>query len=255
MSIDVESICSIFYQHFCQKRWKSFVRPIIYNIISVGVKWKPSYIWDFGPCPKIDNVTDFIKSLRKFNAIFNDIRVIRIENEIILVNCINLMEVFRNNASIYCDISSHLDHIRVVDDDVLCQINDMKQKVSNYLGTGVDTGEENLIVIPTEEDWCIPTLYGMLLNYPVIYWFRNDNHDTKLNFSNVYSYNITFDVMCGHSSKQVVLYSFSIPALFDRGNVNKWFNNIKDRFEHSSVENFTNIQLHCKLVALKMVTL
>lgn len=251
MHIDVLSICSIFYEHFYKKRWRPFAKKVIYNIISLSIKLKPSYLWDIGPIPDPTIVSRFLTDLKKLYPVFGQIKLILVENQIILVNCQFLTEILSSSIFTYCDIGSQI-QVQLVDDDIVREIHDMKDKVINLCS---ETNHEEIVVISKEENWCIPTLYGVLLNYPFVYWFRDETCDNNLNFSNVYSYKVTIEVIRGHFAESFILYSFSIPVVFKRVNVNKWFSDIKRRFVLSNIENFKNIKLNCDTVTLKLVTL
>jgi hypothetical protein len=118
-------------------------------------------------------------------------------------------------------------------------------------------------ILITDENWCVPTLLGIFLGYPVIYWFkpmsiRNDG-ETCLSFVPLTVFRINVEICDGYLNQKKChnLYSFSVPSgalPHLEHKIQHWFKNLMDITE-SQTGHFKNMRLMKEFVVLPSVVL
>lgn len=150
----------------------------------------------------------------------------------------------------------------------------LKELGTSVTKTGVSKTSVNLVqdlksenkrhfILKTDENWCVPTLLGVFLGYPVVYWFkpmsiRNDG-ETCLSFVPLTVFKINVEI-CGRYLNQNRchnLYSFSVPSdalPYLEHKVRQWFKDLMD-IAKSQTGHFKNIRLMKEFVVLPSVVL
>jgi hypothetical protein len=128
---------------------------------------------------------------------------------------------------------------------------------------GLKNEKKTYFILKTDKNWCVPTLLGVFLGYPVIYWYkqmsvRNDG-ETCLSFIplTVFRINVEIGDIYPNQNRCCNLYSFSVPSdavLHLENKVQLWFRNLMDIVK-SQTGIFKNIKLMKEIVVLPSVVL
>jgi hypothetical protein len=122
---------------------------------------------------------------------------------------------------------------------------------------------ERHLILRTDKNWCVPTLLGVFLGYPVIYWFKpmsiSSDGETCLSFVplTVFKINVEIQDGCYNQNRSYDLYSFSVPndaLLHLEHKVQQWFKDLVD-ITKSQTGFFKNIRLMKESVVLPSVVL
>jgi hypothetical protein len=117
-------------------------------------------------------------------------------------------------------------------------------------------------ILKTDTNWCVPTLLGVFLGYPVIYWYketmRNDG-ESCLSFVplTVLKINVQIRGGCPKQCRCYDLYSFSVPSavfLHLEQEVQQWFEDLMNKVKPQEGL-FTNMKLMKETVVLPSVIL
>jgi hypothetical protein len=117
-------------------------------------------------------------------------------------------------------------------------------------------------ILKTDNEWCVPTLLGVFLGYPVIYWYnamiRNDG-ETCLSFVPLTVLKVNVEIRGGCPKQYTChdLYAFSVPSgVFPHleQNVQQWFMDMMDNMK-SQEGLFKNIKVIKETVVLPSVIL
>eukprot|EP00057_Strongylocentrotus_purpuratus_P011466 XP_011665940.1 PREDICTED: UPF0739 protein C1orf74 homolog [Strongylocentrotus purpuratus] len=128
-----------------------------------------------------------------------------------------------------------------------------------------------ILTLQLEDDWNVSTIFGLLLGYPVLYWYQVDIQDNCLAHTPLHVFKCKCDcVVKPFTSDSVnvgtsctifengnhVIYSFSIPSsLLDYASklISEW----KDYIYHvvGLCEYFTSVSFECSTVTLPAVAL
>jgi hypothetical protein len=103
--------------------------------------------------------------------------------------------------------------------------------------------DDDLITLQVKSNWCIPTLTGLLLGYPTVYWINN--MDNCLSGVSLCVYKVQGEYL--KFNKLHVLTSFSVPRILEvkiKSYIKKWFIDLKSNSQIS----FVNLKLITELV-------
>ncbi|XP_041461011.1 UPF0739 protein C1orf74 homolog [Lytechinus variegatus] len=130
---------------------------------------------------------------------------------------------------------------------------------------------EVAVTIHIEDHWNVSTIFGLLLGYPVLYWYQVDTQDNCLAYTPLSVIKCTCKCMvktnnCGSenvcrsvremSNHDHVMYSFSIPSIFLE-HASKRIAEWKESICHAVdlCEYFTSASFECNTVTLPIVAL
>ena len=125
---------------------------------------KPSYLWDLGPLPSINQLIN-LKTLLPGHVL-----VLRLEGDFILTPRVRLEGLLRDLDScppVFIDISEGGEPEIVTLGEA--KISDIK----TILGSVLSSQEDIVEVIDGAQ--CVPCLYGLLLGFPVVYTFSGQS--------------------------------------------------------------------------------
>lgn len=118
-------------------------------------------------------------------------------------------------------------------------------------------------ILKIDQNWCVPTLLGVFLGYPIVYWFKpmsmGNDGETCLSFVPLTVFKINVEICGGYQNQNKCdnLYSFSIPSdalPHLEHKVRQWFKDLMD-ITKSQTGHFKNIRLTKEFVVLPSVVL
>ena len=273
------TLCQSFLDKRTLQTWKSLIsqhlglrngtkiQNLMLDIVAVDAGIKPCYLYDVGFSEPASLMT-FIQSLAEENLISNGLSLLVIGLDCLIVN---VEEVFGLSSREECSIclinvSSSLKDGPVFHDSVsdAKSILDVVQVVRDNLCVDVIKKFE----IPQDEVYNITSLFGFLLDYPLIYWFEvgTGNGENCLSMEKL----IVVQVFVGYKyttkekdlnstnvqEREHCLFSFSYPCCLKDVAAEKmtdWFKDVKKRVNKSKF--FCNARIHCEEKILEAVSL
>ena len=121
-------------------------------------------------------------------------------------------------------------------------IKNISAQLENTLPETRDTTIKDIII---HSDWNITTIFGILLNYPVVYWY-GDMVDAKtcLSHKDLINYQITNTFTAHNAVVERTVYSFTIPECV----INESLQRSVDLWvsKHCECGKINNVILKCK---------
>lgn len=225
---------TVLQKHFSDRKWKKYYRNIVCFTLSVSFGLKPSFLWDFGPHSVSPNqMLEFIEDLKVCHLISNEVIIIVINDTIFISNSFHIL---KQKFKI-------IDITKNEKEWVLLETNKFVSDMIPSIITSVkNSNSRGITYIKAADDDCLPCLFGLLLGYPLIYYF-------SLTYSPTSTSLIIYKLLCKfqfqNKSDEFLISSFSIPLCFAGEDikilVNEWFDRVKN------VEGgvFHNLRLEC----------
>ena len=175
--------------HF-KKHWRTIACQI--KAINDSDNPKRGFLYDCGAI-NVNNLMKLIRELKQENIICKDFLIATIQDDIFILN---LRKFHLESSHVIVEISGSLKKPRIIEETA--SFAKMFLDINNQLLSCEDEAIELKIIA----DWCVPTIFGYLINYPVLY-YHNDHNGNCLG---------TIDLKV-HQVKTIedTLISFSVP--------------------------------------------
>lgn len=229
------------------------------QIIAVDLGLKPAVLYDLNGA-RAEQIQQYVSSLQEAGVLTTTPQIFTINGTCLVVN-LNLMkehlsEVLRKNSLLTVDVCSGKEQpsLMVMDCNTKTMVKDMLEFI-------IDQEEQRVSVNVVGEElydrWNLCTLFGILLGYPISYWFdqaqsfENCLSMTPLVVNKVWVCWPVCDLK--HNS---CLYSFSVPEVLwaevDTC-IKNWVAHLRSRFNKQTV--FTELSILKETVILPSVVL
>ena len=193
------------------------IKNLALNVYLVLVGLKPAYLLDQNPFGSKDDIET---KLTLLDRLVHDISIkftsksllcaisIR-EEDIIIINTEFVLSNLDDNNTLLVDISSDLKEPRVLTDQAaMTFINQMVSSTIMQLKSKTQTCSFQL---QTEATWNISTLFGILLNYPVVYYYSDFSDCTNcLGHVDLCSHKLLLQL--DDQTDPKLIYSFTYPV-------------------------------------------
>ncbi|XP_033744442.1 UPF0739 protein C1orf74 homolog [Pecten maximus] len=256
MASDVKPVNNIpvdirqFVGTYMGKTFKQYARELFTNIRLVDLCVKPSYLLDYG-MDDVEKLVSLLKEMKHRTYITNNLNVLRLDMDIIIINPATIKKIqnqsskleskftivdvskTRGSPEVMCKSCQVFDQLKQIIDCVLPDCEHTRQLT-------VDCRSANLT-----------TIFGVLLGYPVVYWFDNEDGlmANCLDMEPLESFRVIGQRHDDESEHCV--YSFSVPKCVLgnlRDQVMEWFKVIHDDTEWKQVlRDFTLIHTTVEL--------
>ncbi|XP_069489388.1 UPF0739 protein C1orf74 homolog [Ambystoma mexicanum] len=229
------------------------------EVLAVDSGLKPAFLYDHSSAGIIQ-LQDYLHELHFIGFIQHHLHLLDISDNIILVNVENTVSNLESSwlRKRVVDISSSLTspvvcepgHPREIEGHILELLHHLTMFGNGTPGT-ISTGTIS------NPKWNLCTIFGLLLGYPVPYWF-----DTDKGFENCLALTplriFTVQVLCPKISDtmQFKLYSFSVPDslhLSLKEHMDVWNEKLKNAFSRQRC--FTDLSLNSHVTVLAAVAL
>jgi len=193
------------------------ISDISINLIALLVGLKPSVLWDFCSVD-IEKLTFVLRNA--FEARTHELSVLEVNGDLFVCELPSLVRHLRQcarNTRVVIDVSKNQSPC-LANSDVLNQVTEMTLNVlqqieklrelrstSDQLDVDFSTSGQ----LDVDFRWNVTTLYGLLLGFPVLYWFNHsESLDNCLSFQDlqVHSLEVSSEEFSG------VPTSFSVPS-------------------------------------------
>lgn len=140
------------------KKWSKYFKEIAYQIHFVNLGVKRGFLWDFGVTINSELFNLFILELVETGILeSNFLKVVTLLDEVFLINY-----KIESPEFVFVDVT------RTIEPKVIEENN------SELIWYHENSSVSKLI---PSENLCIPTLIGILIGFPVIYWYDNKISD------------------------------------------------------------------------------
>lgn len=210
----VDKIESILREKLDPKHWQRHYKHLSVQISVLLFNIKRSFLWDIGPVQRLTNLIEIVKEINKeFDC---ELFVVIMNTDKFIVN--QRLLPINPNLYVFIDVSKDLSTPRIMESDVVTEfVKNLNEKLNK---------RQESIEIDPEPGVCVPCMTGLLIGYPVIYFYdKNSNGENCLQ-------NVELNVQQVRY-RDFVLTSFSIPkellegSPFIQSTILEWKNQMK----------------------------
>lgn len=218
-------------------------------------------------------VCTLLKNFRDCFGIYfvaGDVFIINVEVVVKFFKRLSVLEPCFGDTVLVADASFSLPMPKFATDSVYMDMKEMLESVTKKLLMKGFTTEADCTV-ETCKEWCIPSLFGLLIGYPVIYWLDTSDGNNCLSCVPLNVYKVTcmatdlkeFELKGDSCSdlaiKKHIIYSFSVPSNLEnrcRSLVSNWFSNLQEIWKKTVPDCLMmNLRLEVSDVVLSSVAL
>ncbi|KAL4217746.1 hypothetical protein ACF0H5_022486 [Mactra antiquata] len=251
----------VILKHFgrrSSKYWKS----LMINIVAVDEGIKSAFLYDVSAVTN-SQLVELLRDLKHENLIKKNLNVVEIESDFLVINVEEMLkETFTLNLQDrLIDVSKPNIQPCILNSSNI--VNDLLtdfSRIKNCLEAS-DIKLHSLVNRRSN----LTSIFGLLLNYPIIYWFNEAYHENCLSMEKLISVKISakFCDKCqdvsktsDNSDKNNILYSFSYPYCLNercKPHVDEWIHQIQKKITLSHC--FTSMKLMTDEIVLEAVCL
>lgn len=222
-----EHSSEIFNKNLPDKKYKKYYNTFFTNLFCVSHGYKCGYLIDKVSVQQ-NAIVNIIHELVEVKLISNHIKVLSVHDDVIILN-VPAFLTHLSNKQIFVNVSSDLNSPMILsgDNEEIVQIKTHLHTLFECLPLNTKSldckcpvGEP--LTVSTAK-FCVPTVVGLLLNFPIVYWYKEDYNLNCVSLT-VYKIIITLHASSFEAkniqnenpatSKSFELYSFSSPEQF-----------------------------------------
>ena len=188
----MEDIRNLVFKHLHKTIRSTKVKNTIsFNVHAVWSGLKPAYL--------VDENISIEKCLPQFTNLLNDLRahqqnsphhathlqIIRVKDDYFLMNTHECVKSAPDATRTFVDISDSLEQPTIIDQkssdtgwmSIQAMVENVVSQIYNFLHSPVctDTNEHRFQqTLKLKSEWNVCTLFGVLLDYPVVYWYTEE---------------------------------------------------------------------------------
>lgn len=149
-----------------QRRHQRFEIAVQLHYVSAG--HKPAYLWDSGPlCGRPEQIDALVAALRDSGLIAAAISVVRLHDDVLVVNRNTLLRLDLG-AVCFVDVSVAVGVPRPVGERTRAELVQECEAVRRQI-CGDGGSDDRMCCVRTSA--CVPTVFGVLVGYPICYWY------------------------------------------------------------------------------------
>lgn len=210
----MESFCSIVRPRF-RKHWRAVSCQI--HAVNDNENPKRGFLFDCGAADA-DILIDLVAKLKDKKLINEDILVAVVKDDIFILN---VKKFTHESLHVVVDISGSLEKSKFIEDSSLT--NEMFEDINKQIRIA-DRRDSTQLEI--KAGWCVPTVFGYLINYPALYYHQPGDDTNCLSLIDL----SVHQIITGDQT----LISFSVPTeLYDknqivRDTIETWLHNFQN---------------------------
>lgn len=202
----IDGVEAILREKLPRKHWQKHFKQLSVQISVVALGAKRGFLWDVGPVQTLTNeiTMEAIKEINK--RLKGSLHLVTMNDEIFILN--QKLVPINVTEHIFIDVSRGLKSPRLIESSEALNTvpSDLVQKLNRQFESNniySDPGLSIEIKVRTED--CVPCISGLLIGYPVIYFYdetskgENCLQDVCLNVQQI-------------ELKDLALISFSVPS-------------------------------------------
>lgn len=191
-----------------EKLSEQYYRKFLIDIASIFLGLKQSLLFDYAVVDS-RNATRLMGSIAANERVDRCADVLKVGEDIFFTRLkpliSNLTQAIDSKEFILIDVSGKLQEPRVLEDTIARRVmeqfrnivDNLEQKLNDLQSSKLDEIMTRCHLVDLsglflDEQWCIPSVFGFLLGYPVIYWCDNASEDNCLSLVPLNRYKLTF---------------------------------------------------------------
>lgn len=152
------------------KHWAKYLHEIAVNLHFVNNGIKNAFLWDIGP--NIDSIVlnSLIGKLKEATFLNKYVKLLSIENDLCIANGEKYHQI-RFEDIIFVDVTKTQHEpikLNMLPNQLQKMFTDINFELKNFFNS-----EEDYLVLSIRQDFCVPSIFGILLGYPIVYWYDN----------------------------------------------------------------------------------
>ncbi|XP_059184505.1 UPF0739 protein C1orf74 homolog [Centropristis striata] len=211
------------------------------QVSAVDFGLKPALLYDSN-CASADQVQQYLSSLQSSQLVSNSLLTLDLNGNALIVNPVrvrsNVEQLFGDNKLAVIDVCHSLEKPAVTDPlrlksmtrDLLLLLREAEQ---------LQPAEKAHYVGEKAEEWNLCTVFGLLLGFPVTYWFdQTESFENCLSMTPLMVTTASATWQADPAGHRCCLYSFSVPAVLVKSlqsNLENWRLCLQERFEQQNV--------------------
>lgn len=162
---------------------------------------KNSFLYD---CGNVDvaSIKQVVETLKNKCLISSDIRIVTLSQDIFILNIEKIL-CRENSSKFVIDVSGSNDKPILVPHDKMNSFNDMFEEIRKQLTLLKSNNNEIIDLIIADDNWSVTSIFGYLINYPVLYYLPNSIDSNCLSNIDLKVFQIMLD--------DDIVISFSVP--------------------------------------------
>ena len=178
---------------------------------------------------KIDvpGMVDILERLKKKGFIGKDLMIVEVKEDFFILNPSKFQS---GGREIVVDVSENLEKPRKIED--LREVREMLEVVRVQI-LRFKEGNISVNVLNIPVNFCVPTIFGFLINYPIIYYLNPQSDSNCLSLVDLTIHQVI--------SQDEILISFSVPSdIFSTDfSIQKTIKNFLTNFQNYEIKTFT----------------
>lgn len=213
------------------------------QVSAVDLGLKPALLYDSNSA-RADQLEQYLSSLQSSKLVSKSLLTLDLNGNALIVNPVtvrsNVEQLFYDSSVAVIDVCHSLEKPAVTD-PLRGELKSMTHDLLLLLrGFGqMKESEKPYYVGEKSEEWNLCTVFGLLLGYPVTYWFdQTKSFENCLSMTPLMVTTASAIWQVDSTSHRCCLYSFSIPAVLlqeTQSNLENWRLCLQERFQQQNV--------------------
>ena len=222
--------CSLINQHLGRKT-RHHILDIIHNLVAVDRSVKRAYLLDFG-INSIDDLIKLLDDLVRSKCLKSQLNIYHMEMDVVIINpqcfqCLQERQVDIGSNVLIINVSSSLKKPEITCLNDCSVFTDIQEFIHKLPFNKNSVSKFNINTL----DVNLTTIFGLMLEYPFIYWFDKNSELNCLSMEPLQCFEVrwTMDIEGVPNTLDNIhtIFSFSIPeCLVDekvKMKLEKWF--------------------------------
>ncbi|ESN94967.1 hypothetical protein HELRODRAFT_179806 [Helobdella robusta] len=222
-----------FMKHFHKKFFK-FSKEFYVQLLAVAHGMKLSFLFDLFATDQ-QSVEAFLRgaSVMEDFKFLSSLHAFSLNDEIFICDTISVMRVSDGSSYnvIFVDVSKELTRPKILESD-LEVILDIKKEFRHIL-TFVGRSKNRMISLNPERQVSMSSIFGLLLNFPVVYCCKDDGNCLSLKPL------INMKVYLKYFNNEYCIYSFTYPKMLEdmcKDSVSLWLDHLRTHVKELNFE-------------------
>lgn len=213
------------------------------QVLAVDLGLKPALLYDSNGA-SADQVQQYLSSLQSSQLVSRSLLTLDLNGNALIVNPVavrsNVEQLFRDGNLAVIDVCHSLEKPAITDlfrGELKSMIEDLLMLLKGF--EHLKEHEKPHCAGKKSEEWNLCTVFGVLLGYPVNYWFdQNKSFENCLSMTSLTVTTASATWQADSAGHKCLLYSFSIPAVLlqvMQPNLENWRVRLQERFQQQNV--------------------
>ncbi|XP_029947193.1 UPF0739 protein C1orf74 homolog [Salarias fasciatus] len=213
------------------------------QVCAVDVGLKPSLLYDINGADA-EQLQEYLSSLQSLQLVSRSLLVMSLNGNSFIVNPAtvktNIQQMLEDSSVAVVDVCHSLESPTIANLQK-CELRSVGQELLNLMEEFEkhEEAEKPLYVGEGIEDWNLCSVFGLLLGYPVVYWFdQTTGFENCLSMTPLMVITASATWQADATAHRCGLYSFSLPAALQeetQSNLDSWKLRLQEKFEQQHV--------------------